>query len=190
MKYRKRFATLLLIALVIGVLAHQESLHGGMRRLERSQPGLYGINHFIDGDTIAVNMGGAVEAVRFIGVDTPETHKPNSPVQCYGMIAAAFTKQQIGTGKVRLEADPLDTNRDRYNRLLRYVYLQNGQLLNQLLITGGYGFAYTQFPFDKAASFTLAQNQAQVANKGLWGSCQPYQESGGRWQTENAIAPP
>jgi micrococcal nuclease len=149
-------------------------------------PGLYSINHFVDGDTIAVTMSGKSQSVRMIGVDTPETHKPNTPVQCYGPAAAAFTKTIIGSQQVRLEADSKSTNRDRYNRLLRYVYLPDGRLVEAELIKGGYGFAYTEFPFTKSAEFVQYQVQAKAANKGLWGNCQPFQENSGRWQTENA----
>jgi endonuclease YncB( thermonuclease family) len=152
----------------------------------QTQPGLYPIDHFIDGDTIAVKMNGAVESVRFIGIDTPETHKPNTPVQCYGEAAAAYTKQQIGSGSVRLEADSQSTNRDRYNRLLRYVYLPNGELLDEKIVANGYGFAYIQFPFTKSSAFSADQATAKSDAKGLWGNCNPYQESNGRWQTNNA----
>ncbi|HSW99082.1 MAG TPA: thermonuclease family protein [Candidatus Saccharimonadales bacterium] len=149
-------------------------------------PGLYPIDHFIDGDTIAVKMNGKTESIRMVGVDTPETHKPNTPVQCYGPAAAAFTKSLISSGRVRLAADPDSTNRDRYNRLLRYVYIPDGRMVETELIKGGYGFAYTEFPFTKSAEFTADQNAAKTAGKGLWGNCKPFQESSGRWQTENA----
>jgi micrococcal nuclease len=152
-----------------------------------SQPGLYSIDHFVDGDTIAVNMNGTVETVRFIGIDTPETHKPNTPVQCYGPAAAAYTQSRIkATGStVRLVADSLDTNRDRYNRLLRYVYLTDGANLDQELVAKGYAFAYVSFPFTKADAFSAAQTSAQAQKLGLWGNCNPYQESNGRWQSNN-----
>lgn len=152
----------------------------------KNQPGLYAIDHFIDGDTIAVTMGGKAETIRMIGVDTPETHKPNTPVQCYGPAAAAYTKTLIGSNKVRLQADEQSTNRDRYNRLLRYVYLPDGRLVAAELIKNGYGFAYTSFPFTKSAEFVRDQATAHAASKGLWDNCQPYQESSGRWQTNNA----
>ncbi|HEX5744497.1 MAG TPA: thermonuclease family protein, partial [Candidatus Saccharimonadales bacterium] len=73
--------------------------------LERSQPGLYSVERFIDGDTIAVNMNGHVESIRFIGIDTPETHKPDTPVQCWGPEASAYTQALIGRSKVRLASD-------------------------------------------------------------------------------------
>lgn len=150
-----------------------------------SQPGLYTIHHFVDGDTIAVDMDGKTETVRMIGIDTPETHKPNTPVQCYGPAAAAYTKNLIGNQKVRLEADEKSTNRDRYNRLLRYVFLPDGRLVQEQLIQNGYAFAYTDFPFTKKDTFINLQEQAKTAAKGLWGNCAPYQQKNGRWQTDN-----
>ena len=142
-------------------------------KAQQSQPGLYTVSHFIDGDTIAVNMAGHEEKVRFIGVDTPETHKPNTPVQCYGPAAAAFTKRTIGRNKVRLESDALSTDRDRYGRLLRYVYLPDGSLVNESIIRQGYGFYYPYFPFSKSKQFEADEKAAMVAHRGLWGNCHP-----------------
>jgi micrococcal nuclease len=122
-----------------------------------------------------------------IGVDTPETHKPNTPVQCYGEAAAAHTKKLIDGQKVRLQADPLDTNRDRYGRLLRYVYLPDGTLVEENLILQGYGFAYTQFPFSKVLQFRSDEQQAKTAARGLWSACQVTVESNGREQTNSAL---
>ena len=149
------------------------------------QPGLYNISRFVDGDTIIVDMDGHDESIRMIGIDTPETHKPNSPVQCYGPAASAFTKNLIGSSKVRLASDPKSQNRDRYNRLLRHVYLVDGRLVAEEVIKGGYGFAYTQFPFTKSDQFVKAEAAAKAANKGLWGNCTVTIEANGRKQTNN-----
>lgn len=172
------------VATGLWLLAGSDLLKMGIQKAEKNQPGLYSINHFVDGDTFAVNMNGSVETIRFIGVDTPETHKPNTPVQCYGEKAAAYTKSLIGGNNVRLQADPLDTNRDRYGRLLRYVYLPDNTLVEAQLIQNGYAFAYTQFPFSKTDEFKGYQQTAKQAGKGLWGACQVLVESNGRQQTE------
>lgn len=147
--------------------------------LQQTQPGLYRVVEFDDGDTILVDMNGVHEKIRFIGVDTPETKDPRKAVQCYGKAASAFTKNVIGTNDVRLEADQLNTNRDRYNRLLRYVYLPDGTLVNAKIIEEGYGFAYTGFPFSKMEEFKALQIAAREQNKGLWASCQPKQNQYG-----------
>lgn len=155
-------------------------LAGIGRALQNNQPGRYAIRRFVDGDTITVDMNGRDETVRFIGVDTPETHKPNTPVQCYGPEASAYTEQRIGTKRVQLVSDPLSTNRDRYNRLLRYVYLPDGTDLNQELIAKGYAFYYPYFPFTKSSDFNLAEKTAMNSRLGLWNKCHPTPtDSGG-----------
>jgi micrococcal nuclease len=137
-----------------------------------NNPGLYRVVEFADGDTIAVDMDGVTERVRFIGVDTPETQDPRKGVQCFGKAASAFTRNFIGNQRVRLEMDPTNSNRDRYDRLLRYVFTPDGTLVNKEIIAQGYGFAYTDFPFQKMDEFTRAQRTAREQNRGLWGSCQ------------------
>jgi hypothetical protein len=96
MGYRKRhtiFSGLVFIAALIYVVATQSGwIKDTAKTVQQSDPGLYSIDHYVDGDTIAVNMNGSIETIRFIGVDTPETHKPNTPVQCYGPEAAAYTR--------------------------------------------------------------------------------------------------
>ncbi|MBX4201338.1 thermonuclease family protein [Candidatus Saccharibacteria bacterium] len=189
-RYRTRRGVLSIIIFVLSVgyiFATQSGwLKDTAKTAQQNDPGLYAIEHFVDGDTIAVNMNGSIETVRMIGIDTPETHRPNTPVQCYGPEAAAFTKQLIGQNKVRLQADSLDTNRDRYGRLLRYVYLPDGRMVETELLTHGYAFAYTQFPFEKTDQFSEYAQAASDAKKGLWGACQVTTETNGRQQTNNA----
>lgn len=150
---------------------------------EQNQPGLYSVSQFIDGDTIAVNMNGSVEIIRMIGVDTPETHRPETPIQCYGQEAAEYTKNLIGNNKVRLQADSQNTNRDRYNRLLRYVYLADGTLIEAKIISEGYGFAYTLFPYQRIEEFKALEANAKKNAKGLWSACQVITEPNGLKQT-------
>ena len=172
-----------LIAFAVLTLLQIDSLR---KRAETYQPGLYSVSEFIDGDTIAVNMNGQNEIIRMIGVDTPETHRPETPVQCYGETAADYTKKLINGNKVRLQADPINTNRDRYDRLLRYVYLVDGTLLEKKLISEGYGFAYTQFPFQKTDEFRKYETNAKAAHKGLWAACQITEQPNGIRQTNPA----
>lgn len=180
--YKRHLVSAVLVLLLAGlsyVATQQGWLHKADQAAAQDQPGPYRINHFVDGDTIAINMNGKAESVRFIGVDTPETHRPNTPVQCYGPAAAAFTKNMIGSSKVRLESDPLSTNRDRYDRLLRYVYLPDGTLVNEKLIQEGYGFYYPYFPFSKSKQFAADEQTAIAARKGLWINCHPTPTDGG-----------
>ncbi|HEY5805784.1 MAG TPA: thermonuclease family protein [Candidatus Saccharimonadales bacterium] len=170
------------VALVVLILSLAGQQLGWFEKpigdIGEQNPGLYTATRFSDGDTITVDMNGQSETVRMIGVDTPETHRPDTPVQCYGPAASAYTKNLIGTQKVRLEADPTNQNRDRYNRLLRYVYLPDGRLVQAELIQNGYGFAYTSFPFTKKTDFIKLEEQAKANNKGLWGNCTVTEENG------------
>lgn len=181
-------------AIVIGLLVYLAQQHGWLGTLGRdaqtAQPGTYSINHYVDGDTIAVNMNGQIETVRFIGIDTPETHKPNTPVQCYGPAAATHTKNVIADvgGRVRLVADPLSTNRDRYNRLLRYVYLPDGTNVNELNVKQGYAFYYPYFPFSKSTQFAADEKQAQAQHLGLWAHCTPTPSDGGGYKMDETQA--
>lgn len=163
----------LVIALALRIADQHGLLQSAKHAAVSNQPGLYSVTRFVDGDTIAVNMNGTIEKVRFVGVDTPETHKPNTPIQCYGPAAAAFTKSQIGTQKIRLVSDELSTDRDRYGRLLRYVYLADGTNVNEKLIQTGHGFFYPYFPFSKSNQFASDQKTAMAAHLGVWGNCSP-----------------
>lgn len=187
---KRNAATLfsLLLTLVLYFAQQQGWLEGLSQTAQTSQPGSYTIARYVDGDTIAVDMDGKTETIRFIGIDTPETHKPNTPVQCYGPAAAAHTKNVIehAGGKVRLAADPLNTNRDRYGRLLRYVYLPDGTLVNELNIREGYAFYYPYFPFTKKVQFAAGQSEAMQAKRGLWGNCTPTATDGGGYKMEQA----
>lgn len=149
---------------------------------------MYRVTRYVDGDTIEVDMNGKKERIRMIGIDTPETHKPNTPVQCYGPAAAAHTKNLISHagGEVRLAGDPQSTNRDRYDRLLRYVYLPDGRLVNDINIREGYAFYYPYFPFTKKPQFATAQDEAKNANRGLWGACTPTPTDQGGYTMEQA----
>jgi endonuclease YncB( thermonuclease family) len=135
------------------------------------QPGLAHVDRDVDGDTIDVTIGGRKETVRFIGIDTPETHDPRKPVQCFGEAAAAHTKQLLEGKDVRLEPDAQDSDRDKYHRLLRYVYLPDGTLVNAQLIRDGYAFAYTIFPFERQDEFRALETDARDHNRGLWAGC-------------------
>lgn len=171
-----------LLLLLIGFLQNQGIIDFKTEEVRElavnNTPGTYAVEKFDDGDTIDVNMDGKTETIRFIGVDTPETHDPRKPVQCFGRAASAYTKNLIGNQRVRLAADPTNSNRDRYNRLLRYIYLPDGTLVNKKIIEDGYGFALTAFPFTKLEEFRQAQKDARQNNRGLWSRCEIDTSSG------------
>ena len=122
----------------------------------------------VDGDTIIVKMKGTEERVRLIGVDTPETVHPEKPVAFFGKEASAFTKRMAEGKSVRLESDWQE--RDKYGRLLAYVYLEDETFLNAEIIKRGYGFAYTRFPFKYLDKFRKYEREARENIRGLWGN--------------------
>src|SRR4030043_1802256 len=120
----------------------------------------------IDGDTIVVTIGGQEEKVRLIGVDTPETVHPEKPVEYFGKEASEFTKRIVEGKEVRLEFDWQE--RDKYGRLLAYVYLSDGTFLNAEIIKQGYGFAFTKYPFKYLEEFRKYEREARQKGRGLW----------------------
>lgn len=184
---KRTYSIILLILSVLILIGQRYGWFGQIQKAaEVNQPGLYHVVEFLDGDTIVVEMSGSRETLRFIGVDTPETHDPRKAVQCFGQAAANFTKDLIGKNKVRLASDQLSTNRDRYNRLLRYVYLPDGKLVNAEIIQRGYGFAYLGFPFTKSEQFRKYEVEARKAERGLWKSCKPTENQYGGYTSNDA----
>lgn len=141
--------------------------------LGRSNSGLgetYKVAKVIDGDTIEIDRYGKIETVRLIGVDTPETVDPRKPVQCFGKEASDNSKALLLGKRVRIETDPLVGERDKYNRLLAYVWLDDKQMLNQLLISGGYAHEYTYRSqrYKYQDQFKQAEMAARESGAGLW----------------------
>jgi micrococcal nuclease len=144
---------------------------------ERDSPGersgrLEGrVTKIVDGDTIHVQVGGRREKVRYIGVDTPETHKPGTPVQCYGRSASAFNARLVAERRVELRTDA--ETRDRYGRLLAYVYRRpDGMFVNAELVRRGFATILTIPPnVAHAQEFLRLQRAARQAGRGLWGAC-------------------
>jgi micrococcal nuclease len=122
----------------------------------------------VDGDTIQVRLRGRAEKIRLIGVDTPESVDPRRPVEYFGKEAAAFTRRMVEAKVVILRGERGKENRDRYGRLLRYVYLPDGTCLNAEIIRQGYGHAYVRFPFRRQKEFRAYEREAREAGRGLW----------------------
>jgi len=121
------------------------------------------------GDTIVVQINGVQEKIRLIGVNTPETVDPRRPVECFGKEASTFTKSLLTDQQIRIESDPSQGDRDKYGRLLRYVFLADGTLVNEEIITEGYGYEYTyRTHYLYQTEFKKAQKGAQAQKKGLW----------------------
>lgn len=133
----------------------------------------YPVLRVVDGDTLRIRMeGGREEVIRLLGIDTPETVKPNSPVEPYGKEASQFAKDTLLNETVCLEFDV--QKRDKYDRLLAYVYLEDGTFVNELLLLEGYAQVLTIPPNVKyAQQFVESQRIARDAGKGLWSGSMP-----------------
>ncbi len=139
---------------------------GGSRRAARHE--VY-VVQALDGDTIVVADGASRETIRILGVDTPETHHPRKPVQCYGPEAAAFTQARLEGEWVRLEDDV--ERHDVYGRRLAYVYL-HGRRFEDVLLTRGYARLLVIEPNHAHARTMLDEElDARAAHRGLWGAC-------------------
>ncbi len=180
LKFNKRWLAVVVGCLLIlsGVSASQSERIAGW--VADFDPGYYQVTEVNDGDTITVDMSGKAERVRLIGIDTPELHHPQKPVQCFAEEAKTFVTDLIDGNKVKLIADPEDDNRDLYGRLLRYVYLPDGTHVNAEIVRQGYGFAYTHFPFIKIEEMRRFELEAREQNRGLWGGCQVKDSEEGR----------
>jgi micrococcal nuclease len=147
-----------------------------------SDNNFYPVTKVFDGDTYEVEIDGKKEKVRLLGIDTPEkweSSKLNKDVErsgsdkktikTLGDLASNYAKKLVSGKRVRLEADPTNDDRDRYGRLLRYVYLEDGTLVNLKIIEDGYANAYTRFPITKKDEFLIAERNARENRRGLWG---------------------
>ncbi len=126
----------------------------------------------IDGDTIVLKLQSQTETVRLLGIDTPETVHPNKPVECFGPEASAFIKATLKRGttvKLVRDVEP----RDRFQRLLVYLYLADGTLFNQLLIERGFARTLNIEP-NTAFATQFAHHESNARNRrvGLWQSCE------------------
>jgi micrococcal nuclease len=130
------------------------------------------VTHVVDGDTIDVTIGGRDERVRLIGIDTPETKKPDSPIECFGPEATTFTTELLPVGTaIRIERDIV--GRDDYGRLLGYVHrLDDAMFVNLEIIERGYAQPLTIEPNSMfATAFTDAAKDAEANDRGMWAAC-------------------
>ena len=160
-------------ALLVVVVAFVASALGwwfGEQRRAAATP--YRVVDVLDGDTIVVRRdGGEDETVRMLGVDTPETHHPSKPVECFGPEASAFTSRRLFGRVVTLEDDV--EARDLYDRRLAYVYV-DGERFNDVLLRRGFARLLVIEP-NRAHARTMldAELIAEQHARGLWDACEP-----------------
>jgi len=129
----------------------------------------YRVVQVFDGDTIVVQRGRTRETIRLLGIDTPETHHPTKPVQCYGPEASAYTTRRLFGQLVRLEDDV--ERHDVYGRRLAYVYLHGANFEEELLRKGYARLLVIEPNHAHARAMLDEELDAKAAHVGLWGAC-------------------
>ena len=132
------------------------------------------VDEVVDGDTLHVlTAGGERRTVRLIGIDTPETKKPDSPIECGGEAASSHMRRLAPPGRrVTLTADPTQDAVDRYGRLLAYVGTGGGTTLQERQLAAGHAKVYVfERPFQRLRRFRAAERRARTAARGAWAAC-------------------
>ncbi len=165
----------IIMALVFAML----SIHRGLSLQQQSSAGQTGTNlgtyqveQVVDGDTVELSIDGRRQKVRLIGMDTPEVVDPRKVVQCFGREASAQAHKLLEGQAVRLEYDVQVGERDKYDRLLGYVFLPDGSNYAEKMIRDGYAHEYTYQSqvYKYQADFKAAEAEAQSAGRGFWSS--------------------
>lgn len=129
----------------------------------------YSVTYVVDGDTVKIMKGDHEETLRFLGINTPEVDGGYRRGECFGPEASAETKKLLTGKNVRIQTDSTQSERDKYNRLLVYVFLEDGTNINEQLIKTGFAREYTyagSYQYQK--EFRLAQDEARANGRGLW----------------------
>ncbi len=127
----------------------------------------------VDGDTLKIDLkNGSERDVRLIGIDTPETVRPDTPVQCGGPQASTSMHGLADGQRVTLVSDPSQDRIDRYGRLLDYVF-RGSQDLGKIQLRRGWAdvYVYQHNPFEKVHVFKHAERYAEHADRGVWKDC-------------------
>ena len=125
----------------------------------------------IDGDTIDLAISDhkyPTTRIRLLGVDTPETKNPNTGIMYYGPQASAFTAKLCENQQVMVLLDTTADQRDKYGRLLAYIRLPDGSVLNQRIIAEGFGYADLRFEHSMSEQYAVLQQEVIREKKGLW----------------------
>lgn len=136
------------------------------------------VDRVVDGDTVKVTLDGQQVSVRLIGINTPETVKPDSPVECFGPEASDFAKALLDGQPIVLEFDDSQGYYDRYDRVLAYVWRVQPdgslRLFNEEAVAGGFAYErqYTDDPYAWRTEFAAAQERARQSGVGLWSACE------------------
>ena len=128
--------------------------------------------------------------IRLLGVDTPETKNPHTKVMYFGPEASKFTTDTVLGQNIIVIMDKMSKPRDKYNRLLSYIRLPDGRILNEELISQGFGYADTRFPHSFYEKYIQLEKTAREEKKGLWGKVTPGQMPQWRQKENHVLGTP
>jgi micrococcal nuclease len=165
---RKRLLPIFfLLSILGGIFSYRGNVPGKITIPDSRE--FFRIIRVIDGDTIIVEINDKKETIRLIGLDTPEIVDWRKPVECFGKESSEEAKRILNGKSVRLETDLSQDVRDKYNRLLAYVFLKDGTSFNEIMIKNGYGYEYTyDVPYIYQKEFKNAEKFARENKRGLW----------------------
>jgi micrococcal nuclease len=156
-----------LFSILGGMVSYQVTVPNNTIHKSLSEPSP--VVRIVDGDTVIVQINDKKETVRLIGLDTPEIIDPRKPVECFGKESSDEAKRILAEKSVRLKTDPSQATRDKYHRLLAYLFLEDGINFNELMIKNGYGYEYTyDVPYAYQKEFKQAEKYARENKRGLW----------------------
>ena len=153
-----------MVAVALLVLLRWWNPQDDRAAIDRLEPGIYHVERVVDGDTLLLANGARI---RLIGADTPETVRPNHPVEPWGPEATEFTRQLVAGGRVRLEFD--GPRKDKYGRFLAHVWVEDRELAEELL-RAGLARATTHYRYSAAmkSRFRRAEARARSDSRGIW----------------------
>ncbi|MBN1633379.1 MAG: thermonuclease family protein [Ignavibacteria bacterium] len=175
---------LIKILIIICIVCFTGCFTEKQKRISSSE--LFTVIETIDGDTFRLSNG---EKVRLLGIDAPEMNESDklerdseqsgrdkNTIKKLGTLSARYVKKLAEGKKVYLEKEPGGDNRDRYGRLLRYVYLEDGTLINRKIIRDGYAYVYDRYPLSKTEEFKQYEKEARENERGLWGEIEGLEQ--------------
>lgn len=170
--YKRIFV--IFVLMLLGFIAFVHTAQAIYQETEMDKKKLFKVVHVVDGDTLTVSIRGKNESVRLLGIDTPESVDPRKPVQCFAKEATNKMKSLVLGKFVKLVDEPTQGNKDKYSRLLRYVYLPDSKatFVNGEMVKQGYAFSYKEYPTKMLNKFNNFEKNARENSLGLWGSCQ------------------
>lgn len=129
----------------------------------------YKVVSVTDGDTFKVMIDGKTETVRIVGINSPETVDLRKSLECFGIEASNKLKSLLENQEVQLETDSTQSDRDKYDRLLRFVVVNNEDIGLKMIQEGyAYEALYTSTPHRLHDAYVRAQKTAEKEKKGLW----------------------